>query len=949
MEDDKWERDARDRSIQFGISVAGFLETAGSLSGASRMAPARFMSMRTASATTGLSSKVTLARDSRGTSGASRVSRGMALVAIVESGRGQEIGLAAFAADAGRAELRQFSDDHVYSRLLMAISVLDPLEVLMPASAADQPIRRALGAAVGARQGRDGVSTSSDGRRITFLARRLFSEMVGLEAIERCAADTVPVRLAIETPYKSLALEACGALMQYVEHRQNTVFCPRTIQFVYTHCEDALFMDASTAQSLELLQNEAAHTALADSLSVCQALNRTRTRAGGRLLRLRILEPPADAASIEQSLDALEALLGDTHQHLSVVQILHQLPDVESALAQLLRYEAALALNDSTAEADRSADPLEMVVDARALEQAQRGARTVRNVLLLKRALELIPPLLDALERGGPAETGDASSPASLHTAFQPWCERLRDAALPALREDIQRVLSDEAATEARGAEQLQMQTAFAVRTGVNGLLDAARGTLSSTTEQIYQTCEELKRRWRQPRLHVCYNARRGYHLSLPWLDAQSRPLSSSQGGDVSLRNPVRASKSLLFTTDDLARLNTMYHETLYRVWLLSVSELKRLRGAVQDEATVRALHRLCDTLAALDVATSLASAVSEARTHGTWTRPRITAPGGPLAIQNGRHMLLESVVVRDGRGPFVPNDAYLDEATNVALVFGANASGKSVLAKQVALIALLAHVGCYVPADYASIPTLSVLLVRSRTDDSLEHNLSSFALEMREAATALQFVEGAAASAASRSRESRERRKLVVFDELGRATSAADGKALAWALLEHLSGTSAYVLFATHFHPLAALEHRLPNVRAVHMRTTAPEHGLVPEFKASPGASPIPLGYGVAVAARAGLPEELVEMARQWLRQEHGERPRDDVQKRLSLTPRLAAYARANQLYQRLLLLRYTAIDRQHTLTQLARLRQQYQQALCSSSVTASAVPPSRAAPDWS
>ncbi|RZC73653.1 hypothetical protein C5167_049134 [Papaver somniferum] len=156
------------------------------------------------------------------------------------------------------------------------------------------------------------------------------------------------------------------------------------------------------------------------------------------------------------------------------------------------------------------------------------------------------------------------------------------------------------------------------------------------------------------------------------------------------------------------------------------------------------------------------------------YTRPEFTE-NGPLAIDSGRHPILESI-----HNDFIPNNIFLSEASNMVIVMGPNMSGKSTYLQQICLIVILAQIGCYVPARFASLRVVDRIFTWMGTGDSLECNSSTFMTEMRETSFVMQNVSP---------------RSLIVTDELGRATSSADGFAITWSCCEHLVSLKAYLL----------------------------------------------------------------------------------------------------------------------------------------------------------
>jgi DNA mismatch repair protein MutS len=257
---------------------------------------------------------------------------------------------------------------------------------------------------------------------------------------------------------------------------------------------------------------------------------------------------------------------------------------------------------------------------------------------------------------------------------------------------------------------------------------------------------------------------------------------------------------------------------------------------------SVPALQRLGQAIAELDVL----AAFAEIAADGGWVRPRLRPVPG-IEIRAGRHPVVEAMVER-----FTPNDCTVSPDRRMLLVTGPNMGGKSTYMRQVALIALLAHAGSFVPAADCEIGPIDRIFTRIGASDDLAGGRSTFMVEMTEAATVL-----AAAGPHS----------LVLMDEIGRGTSTFDGLALAHAIAERLlQHNRAMTLFATHYFELVQLAQTSP--AAVNLHLAAAEHhgGIVFLHEVRPG--PASRSYGLQVARLAGLPAPVVRKAGQLLEQ---------------------------------------------------------------------------------
>jgi DNA mismatch repair protein MutS len=217
------------------------------------------------------------------------------------------------------------------------------------------------------------------------------------------------------------------------------------------------------------------------------------------------------------------------------------------------------------------------------------------------------------------------------------------------------------------------------------------------------------------------------------------------------------------------------------------------------------------------------------------------------IEISGGRHLVVEQVIDT----PFVANDVSLNAAQRLLVVTGPNMGGKSTYMRQTALIAVLAHIGSFVPADSLRIGPIDRIFTRIGASDDLAGGRSTFMVEMTETATILHNA---------------TEESLVLMDEIGRGTSTFDGLSLAWAAAHYMGETAhAFTLFATHYFELTALADELPACENVHLDATEHKGELVFLHSVRPG--PANQSYGLQVAALAGVPRTVIKRAQRYLR----------------------------------------------------------------------------------
>ncbi|MBO5982349.1 MAG: DNA mismatch repair protein MutS, partial [Clostridia bacterium] len=226
------------------------------------------------------------------------------------------------------------------------------------------------------------------------------------------------------------------------------------------------------------------------------------------------------------------------------------------------------------------------------------------------------------------------------------------------------------------------------------------------------------------------------------------------------------------------------------------------------------------------------------------YTKPVINAKTKSIRIKNGRHPVVERLV---DRGSYVPNDTVLDTSENRTMVItGPNMAGKSTYMRQVAIMVLMAHIGCFVPADEAEISITDRIFTRIGASDDLFGGQSTFMVEMIEVATILNYATSSS---------------LLILDEIGRGTSTFDGLSIAWAVLEYITKSiKAKTLFATHFHELTELED-LEGVKNYRVLVSEHNDTIIFLHKITRGGAS--RSFGIEVASLAGVLKPVVEHAR--------------------------------------------------------------------------------------
>ncbi len=459
-----------------------------------------------------------------------------------------------------------------------------------------------------------------------------------------------------------------------------------------------------------------------------------------------------------------------------------------------------LAVGQLLTEIDCTAlrDALKQVYDIeRITSRIALGTARPRDLARLRDTLAVLPPLRALL-------------PAALSPRLATLRERIVE--LPEMHAQLSRALLETPAAQTRDGGVIAV--------GFDAELDQLRDLSRDANAYLLEL--ELRERARSgiTGLKVGYNRVHGYYIEI------SRAQSARVPDDYTRRQTLKGVER--YVTPELKTFES-------RILSASEKALRRERELydallVEVAGSLAELQSSAEALAELDVLASFA----ERATTLQWTAPEFSAEG-VLSILGGRHPVVEHHLDQ----PFVANDLVLDSERKLLLITGPNMGGKSTYMRQAALIALLAHIGSFVPADSAIFGPLDGIFSRIGASDNLAGGQSTFMVEMAEVAHILRH-----ASPAS----------LVIVDEIGRGTSTYDGMALAWAAAEHLACVNrCYALFATHYFELTALAETVP--ACANVRLDAVEHGEDVVFLHSVRDGPANRSFGIAVARLAGLP----------------------------------------------------------------------------------------------
>lgn len=580
------------------------------------------------------------------------------------------------------------------------------------------------------------------------------------------------------------------------------------------------------------------------SLEAFAQLDRAEIAALGAVLdyialtqrgQLPLLRPP-----VQEKLGSTMMIDAATRRNLELVQSLSGGRDgsllsvidrtLSAAGARLLERRLANPSCDLTILAQRHALLEYFVTHAQARDDLRRLMRTVPD---MERALSRL-----ALDRGGPRDLGAVRE--GLATAARIF-EGLREDDPPP--QDMT-ALANGGELSAELAAALVVNLPVSPRDGgfiCDGLdddLDLARKMRDDGRSVMINLELGYIQETGIQSLKIKHNNVLGYFIETTSAHAgrmMAPPLSNRFVHRQTTANQVR------FTTLELSTLETDILNAGARAIDIELGYFKQLRDMVLNNAAM--IVDVTHILAELD----LSAAWAELAVEKAWVRPRLDNSAA-FFVTDGRHPVVEHALERSRRGAFVPNSCDLSrgETPAIWLLTGPNMAGKSTFLRQNALIAVLAQVGCFVPAAQAHIGLVHQLFSRVGASDDLARGRSTFMVEMVETAAILNQAGD---------------RALVILDEIGRGTATYDGLSIAWATLEHLQSINkCRALFATHYHELTALAGKLDGLENATMSVKEYDGDVIFMHKVQSGAAD--RSYGVHVARLAGLPSAVIERA---------------------------------------------------------------------------------------
>jgi DNA mismatch repair protein MutS len=691
------------------------------------------------------------------------------LAAILTDDDGRRAGLAFAEITTGEFFTTEFAGDNALGALEQELSRLAPRECLLPETA-------------DWKEGRASPSSSPTPSALVQLGKGHLSHLAihwtpwpawRFEPAQ--ARQTLLDHFQVSTlaafgcEGKPYATSAGGAVLAYLKETQKGALAQITGLSTYSTGR-FMALDPATRRNLELTESIAGQ----HRGSLLSIVDHTHTSMGARLLRTWLNQPLTDLPVLEERLDRVQVFFDDGLGRAAVRDLLRSAPDLE-----------------------------------RLTNRALSGSATPRDLVAIKRALESVPAIQDALPDSTVLESPD-----------------LRLDPCPETAALIAVALSDD--------PPAQLSKGGVIRPGFSDELDGILLASRDAKQWVANLEKQERERTGIKNLKVGFNKVFGYYLEVTKANVDAVPEEY-----IRKQTLVNAER---YITPELKEYESLILNAEERIAEVE----RRLFRQLGDQVAARAqaLLKTARGLARLDVAAALA----EVARQNNYVRPELTEDQR-LEMIASRHPVVEKTQTDE---PFTPNDLIFDKDGRLLIVTGPNMAGKSVYLRQAALIVLLAQIGSFVPADRACIGLVDRIFTRIGAQDEVAAGRSTFMIEMVETAYILAHASP---------------RSLIILDEVGRGTSTYDGMAIARATVEYLHNNprlNSRTLFATHYHELTEMERYLPRVRNLNMAVAEEGDRVVFLHKVIPGGAD--RSYGVHVAQLAGMPRAVVNRANEIL-----------------------------------------------------------------------------------
>lgn len=583
---------------------------------------------------------------------------------------------------------------------------------------------------------------------------------------------------------------AIGVILDYIQVTQKQQM-PRINRPIKIVSSRYMEIDAATQHNLNLTEGYKGST-------LKDVIDRTNFGGGARMLLNRLVSPLLDVREINQRLDAVEFFIQHSQTRQKLCEQLKECSDMERALGRI--------------------------------SIGHGGPRDLKDILI---TLVKLPMIKNVIEQFQKTDMVDNQMPEAIRQILQRFGNHYQ------LVQTLSSALKDVDDEGKTYVLPMHARDGGFIKQGFSAEYDAVCDMRDRGGERILGMQSQYIEETGIDKLRVRCNNIIGYFIEVPNTHVTQLLNNPRFIHRQSVLNATR------FTTAELTELENAHRSAAERALAM---EQQLYEGLVRDVLlSAEDIVFAAQALAELDVAAAMANLALE----NNYCRP-VLDEGVGFDVIEGRHPVVEAALKQNGEGTFVGNDCSVNAEDNrMWLITGPNMAGKSTFLRQNAIIAIMAQMGCYVPAKSAHIGIVNKLFSRVGASDDLSRGRSTFMVEMVETASILNRA---------------DEHSFVILDEIGRGTATFDGLSIAWAVAEYLHNVNrSRTLFATHYHELANLADRLPALSLHCMKIKEFNNQVVFLHEVIKGAAD--RSYGIHVAGLAGLPKEVIRRADQILK----------------------------------------------------------------------------------
>ncbi|XP_066248399.1 uncharacterized protein [Euwallacea similis] len=731
------------------------------------------------------------------------------IVVAITEGRGQarcEVGIAVVNVTKPVLVLCQTSDSQNYVDTLTKLNIFNPSIIVFPATFETRNNRLL-----------SEIKKYFNKTKLIFIPRRGFNKENALDKLTKiCIPKSLCQLYVIKNRYYALA--AASGLLTYLQDNLFIYYATDSIHIEYEASEGYAVVDIATADRLELVTSN--QPAQANKFSTLfGVMNRCLTRAGTRQLRSLLLQPLFSRKKIQNRLDCLEELIKNPEMLLLVQAVLPKLSKVD----QLLSLSTLIPQ------------------DAQSCNNKQ-----LNYLLLLNSVLDTIRPLSEALRNAS-------------QDFFIEFKEMLDHEDFDVIKNMIRETIHESAYSGT--GQQAEQQRIWAIKPGVNGLLDLLRKTYSERVDEMREYVHKLGQKYDLP-LTLANNNKKGFHIVMHLKRGKKRMKRSDLPQE--FIQVFSLSTGFTMKTVEIVNLSIRIDDMLTDLLYLSNLTIHNITLNLKQYFPL--FFRLIGYISYLDVLQSLA----EASASNRWVRPKFDEY---TEVAGSRHPILDFLCKK----PPIANPVSACSHYNLHIITGPNGAGKSIFIRQVMMLQIMAQAGCFVPAESATFRLADKMFARISNEDDMESNASTFILEMTEINYILATMTN---------------NSLIIIDELCRATATEEGTAIAMSVCDTLARTKAFCFITTHYVLLTRMADLFFNIKVWQLQTIPSGDPRNPKsmkldfrFSLMPGATTL-RGYGIYMV-RNIWPKEVMEIV-------------DELQmqfKKHSLDPALPRISRKVQL----------------------------------------------------